>query len=119
MSWSQARQRRRRARPHARVESPTRRSSRSSACEALRKRFSGGRGGGAVAALAGVSIEVGEGESVGLVGESGSGKTTLARCLVGLETPTRGGSSIDGIDASDYARLDAARRGGNSGGTCR
>ena len=63
-----------------------------------------------VAALAGVSIEVGEGESVGLVGESGSGKTTLARCLVGLETPTAGRIAIDGIDASDYSRLEPAAR---------
>jgi peptide/nickel transport system ATP-binding protein len=78
--------------------------------EALEKRFGGWRGGGDVAALAGVSIEVGEGESVGLVGESGSGKTTLARCVVGLETPTAGQIVVDGIDASDYARLDASVR---------
>ncbi|HEX2699873.1 MAG TPA: ABC transporter ATP-binding protein [Acidimicrobiales bacterium] len=42
-----------------------------------------GRGRGAVAALAGVSIEVREGESVGIVGPSGSGKSTLARILSG------------------------------------
>jgi peptide/nickel transport system ATP-binding protein len=78
--------------------------------EELRKRFGGGRGGGEVVALAGVSIEVGEGESVGLVGESGSGKTTLARCLVGLETPTAGRIAIDGLDASDFGRLDSAAR---------
>jgi peptide/nickel transport system ATP-binding protein len=78
--------------------------------ESLVKRFGGWRGGGDVAALAGVSIEVGEGESVGLVGESGSGKTTLARCVVGLETPSAGRIVVDGVDASDYARLDAATR---------
>ena len=63
-------------------------------------------------ALNGVSLEVTEGESIGLVGESGSGKTTLARCLLGLETPTSGVIDIDGIDASDYSRLtrDQSRR---------
>jgi peptide/nickel transport system ATP-binding protein len=78
--------------------------------EDLRKLFGGVRGGGEVAALAGVSIEVGEGESVGIVGESGSGKTTLARCLVGLETPTSGRIVIDGIDASDFRQLDWSTR---------
>lgn len=42
-----------------------------------------GRGREAVPALAGVSIEVREGESVGIVGPSGSGKSTLARILAG------------------------------------
>jgi peptide/nickel transport system ATP-binding protein len=77
--------------------------------DGLRKEFASGRRAGTVA-LAGVSIELGEGESVGLVGESGSGKTTLARCLVGLETPTAGGIQIGGVDATDYARLDTAAR---------
>jgi peptide/nickel transport system ATP-binding protein len=78
--------------------------------EAVEKRFHATRGSGEVAALAGVSIEVGESESVGLVGESGSGKTTLARCVVGLETPSAGRVVVDGVDASEYARLDAATR---------
>ena len=64
-----------------------------------------------VTALAGVSLEVGENESVGLVGESGSGKTTLARCLVGLETPTAGRITVDGMSGSNYGSLpDRERR---------
>jgi peptide/nickel transport system ATP-binding protein len=63
-----------------------------------------------VDALAGVSIEVGENESVGLVGESGSGKTTLGRCIVGLETPTSGAIAIDGIDAANFERLSTRDR---------
>jgi peptide/nickel transport system ATP-binding protein len=74
----------------------------------LRKMFVSA--GSEVHALAGVSIAVGEGESVGLVGESGSGKTTLGRCLVGLDTPTSGAISIAGIDASNYAKLSIRDR---------
>jgi len=63
-----------------------------------------------VAALDGVSVEIGENESVGLVGESGSGKTTLARVLIGLENATSGEIVIDGIDASDWSKLSARDR---------
>jgi peptide/nickel transport system ATP-binding protein len=63
-----------------------------------------------VAALDGVSIDVGAGESVGLVGESGSGKTTLARLLVGLDQATSGQITIDGIAASDWTTLSGRDR---------
>ena len=43
-----------------------------------------------VRALAGVTLGVGTGETLGLVGESGSGKTTLARVLLGLTPPDAG-----------------------------
>jgi peptide/nickel transport system ATP-binding protein len=63
-----------------------------------------------VTALEGVSIEVGEFESVGLVGESGSGKTTLARILVGLENATDGRVEIAGMAAADWSRLSRGDR---------
>ena len=78
----------------------------------LSKVFETAHGGSSVAALAGVSIDVGRGESVGIVGESGSGKTTLGRCIVGLEAPTAGSITVDGLDVTHPARLsagDAAR----------
>ncbi len=46
--------------------------------------------GGVRPALDDVSLEVREGECLGIVGESGSGKTTLARCLVDLATADDG-----------------------------
>jgi len=70
------------------------------------KRQSGRR----VAALKGVTLEIGENEAVGLVGESGSGKTTLGRCLVGLESPTGGSVRVNGVDTGQAARLSSAER---------
>jgi ABC-type glutathione transport system ATPase component len=48
------------------------------------------RRGGGFNAVKTVSLEIGEGETVGLVGESGSGKTTLGRVCLGLLRPTAG-----------------------------
>jgi peptide/nickel transport system ATP-binding protein len=63
-----------------------------------------------VAALDGVSVELGADESVGLVGESGSGKTTLARILVGLEQATSGEISIGGVAVGNWADLSRKDR---------
>ena len=52
--------------------------------------------GHAIRAVAGVSMSIWAGETVGLVGESGSGKTTFARALLGLVAPTGGSVEVDG-----------------------
>jgi ABC-type glutathione transport system ATPase component len=41
-------------------------------------------------ALCGIDLEIARGEAFAIVGESGAGKTTAARCVVGLQRPTRG-----------------------------
>jgi ABC-type oligopeptide transport system ATPase subunit len=51
-----------------------------------------------VAALAGVSIAVERGRTLGLVGESGSGKSTLGRCILGLTRPDQGTITFDGVE---------------------
>ncbi|PWU56098.1 peptide ABC transporter substrate-binding protein [Micromonospora sp. S4605] len=68
------------------------------------------RGGdGVVHALAGVSLTVGDGETLGIVGESGCGKSTLAKLLVRLEDPTSGRVELDGVDLTEL-RGPALRR---------
>lgn len=49
-----------------------------------------------VHALRGVSLELREGESLGIIGPSGSGKSTLARILVGQLAPDAGQVSLEG-----------------------
>ncbi|MFB7267224.1 dipeptide ABC transporter ATP-binding protein [Streptomyces nojiriensis] len=67
----------------------------------LRKEF--GRGRRKVAAVAGVSLAVHAGETLGIVGESGSGKSTLGRMLVGLLEPGSGQVRRDGVEVTGIA----------------
>ena len=63
-----------------------------------------------VVAVDDVTIEVGEGEILGLVGESGSGKTTLANCVTGLLTADAGGLRFAGAPLPD----SVAKRGSDT-----
>jgi len=47
-----------------------------------------------------VSLQVSEGEILGLVGESGSGKSTIGRAAIGLQPIAAGKLIVDGIDIS-------------------
>jgi branched-chain amino acid transport system ATP-binding protein len=62
-------------------------------------------GYGAVRALHGVSITVGQGETVALLGTNGNGKSTLLKCVMGMVRPTRGALILE----IDGARHDLTR----------
>jgi branched-chain amino acid transport system ATP-binding protein len=55
---------------------------------------------GSVPAIADISIEVGEGEAVGLLGANGAGKSTTLRAISGLVRLTKGKVSFLGQDIS-------------------
>ncbi len=58
---------------------------------------------GAFVALSGVSLQVDEGQSLGLVGPNGSGKTTLINVLSGVYKPTHGSVALRGRDVTGLA----------------
>jgi peptide/nickel transport system ATP-binding protein len=62
--------------------------------QGLTKSFGGH--GGQVRALRGVSLQLREGESLGVIGSSGSGKSTLARILAGHLAPDAGQVTLEG-----------------------
>ncbi|RDC71208.1 ABC transporter ATP-binding protein [Rhodovulum sp. 12E13] len=61
---------------------------------------------GPVQALKDVDLEIGRGEFVSFIGPSGCGKTTFLRVVAGLEHPTGGSISVNGMtpDAARQAR---------------
>jgi ABC-2 type transport system ATP-binding protein len=60
---------------------------------------------GTTTALAGVDVEVAEGELVGLLGPNGAGKSTLVKIACGLVRPTRGEAEVCGAKAGSRESL--------------
>jgi putative spermidine/putrescine transport system ATP-binding protein len=55
---------------------------------------------GAVTALAGVDLDVAEGELLTILGPSGSGKTTLLKVVAGFEVPDEGSVQLGSVDVT-------------------
>jgi len=56
-----------------------------------------------------ITLEVREGQYIGIVGASGCGKSTLIRCILGMISPERGKILVDGVDIQEIDR-EAARK---------
>ncbi len=66
---------------------------------------------GGLTALAGVDLDLSEGEILGLIGPNGSGKTTLVNCVSGVHRVTAGSVYLDGKDVTGWSRVRRARSG--------
>jgi len=73
--------------------------------ESLVKEFGG------LVANADISLELEQGEIVGLIGPNGAGKTTLFNCIVGYYRPTGGKVSFEGEDITGWPAHRVARMG--------
>lgn len=73
--------------------------------QGLAKEFDG------VTALQDVTLEVREGEILGLIGPNGAGKTTLFNCITGMMVPTHGTIRFRGEPIQGKRPFEIARRG--------
>jgi putative ABC transport system ATP-binding protein len=66
-------------------------------------------GGRQITILDDVTIEIPDKQRVAIVGPSGSGKSTLLGLIAGLDRPTSGSITLDGIEISTMRESDLAR----------
>ena len=66
-------------------------------------------GGRPVTILDGVSLDVAAGEVVAITGPSGSGKSTLLGLIAGLDTPSAGSITVDGVEVTGLGEAALAR----------
>jgi peptide/nickel transport system ATP-binding protein len=68
------------------------------------------KGKKSLTAANGISIDINQGEVVGLVGESGCGKSTIAKIIMGLERATSGNVFFAGAPIENMNREEMSRR---------
>src|SRR5262249_8592298 len=59
-----------------------------------------------IQAVAGVSFDIANGETLGLVGESGSGKSTIGKLIARLIEPTRGSIRLQGREINSLSATE-------------
>jgi putative ABC transport system ATP-binding protein len=67
------------------------------------------KNGSEVRAVDGVDLVVPEGEFLTVIGASGSGKTTLLNLLGGLDKPTAGSATVDGVELSGLSEAELVK----------
>jgi putative ABC transport system ATP-binding protein len=60
-------------------------------------------------ALAGLTLEVRAGEALAVLGPSGSGKSTLLNMIAGLDKPSEGSVTVDGIRVDELSEAALAK----------
>jgi putative ABC transport system ATP-binding protein len=71
-------------------------------CRTLTRRYT--RGENTITPLDELDLDIDSGDFLALMGPSGSGKTTLLNLLAGIDRPTSGSLTIDGLDITALSR---------------
>jgi len=64
-----------------------------------------------VPVLHGISLQLWEGEAIGIIGHNGMGKTTLLKTIMGLLPASGGKIIVDGVDVTSWAAHERSRLG--------